>query len=329
MRGRASTGARAVRCPPGPPRHQVTSPAQRRAHTPQWIFVSLVSCCIAASLAEMYVPARRRSTFRKLSRVAKARLAPPRSGIPSLLAISADHTAARSTPRPEVSTVSAATCARGMAARPSRLVRSARPLPGRSPQHPQYNATVADPLRRLVRNALHARVLCLLILPHWLVRRRWKLDVSGSTTRGVATVAHTTPQGHRVHHLWWRTAHPRGGNSLPPNLRADSMADRAGVLGRAAAVVCHQHLLQRVSRSVAPTSAAATLTPPSHLEKLNTVCLYWTGGAVIIIIVTLLARAEHRNSGKFAFSHVSGPEGQWRPACRAVLPARPVPSEQR
>ncbi|KAL1411736.1 hypothetical protein Q8F55_002702 [Vanrija albida] len=48
-----------------------------------------------------------------------------------------------------------------------------------------------------------------------------------------------------------------------------------------------------------------------HLEKLNTVCLYWTGGAVIIIIVTLLARAETRNSGKFAFSHFDASTSGW------------------
>lgn len=42
-----------------------------------------------------------------------------------------------------------------------------------------------------------------------------------------------------------------------------------------------------------------------YLDKLNTVCLWWTGSSVIIIIVTLLAMADTRNSGKFAFSHVS------------------------
>ncbi|BEJ15277.1 hypothetical protein CspHIS471_0410440 [Cutaneotrichosporon sp. HIS471] len=48
-----------------------------------------------------------------------------------------------------------------------------------------------------------------------------------------------------------------------------------------------------------------------HLDKLNTICLYWTGASVIIIIVTLLTRAEKRNSAKFAFSHFDSSLSGW------------------
>jgi len=43
----------------------------------------------------------------------------------------------------------------------------------------------------------------------------------------------------------------------------------------------------------------------SHLELLNTICLYWTAASVLIIIITLLVMAPERHSGKYAFSHVS------------------------
>lgn len=48
-----------------------------------------------------------------------------------------------------------------------------------------------------------------------------------------------------------------------------------------------------------------------YLDKLNTVCLWWTGSSVIIIIVTLLAMADTRNSGKFAFSHFDAQHSGW------------------
>ncbi|WRT64944.1 uncharacterized protein IL334_001884 [Kwoniella shivajii] len=47
-----------------------------------------------------------------------------------------------------------------------------------------------------------------------------------------------------------------------------------------------------------------------YLDKLNTVCLYWTGISVVIII-TLLSMADHRNSGKFAFSHFDATNSGW------------------
>ncbi|WVQ69053.1 uncharacterized protein L199_007265 [Kwoniella botswanensis] len=47
-----------------------------------------------------------------------------------------------------------------------------------------------------------------------------------------------------------------------------------------------------------------------YLDKLNTICLYWTGASVIII-VTLLSMADNRNSGKFAFSHFDASPSGW------------------
>ncbi|WWC87119.1 uncharacterized protein L201_002005 [Kwoniella dendrophila CBS 6074] len=46
-----------------------------------------------------------------------------------------------------------------------------------------------------------------------------------------------------------------------------------------------------------------------YLDKLNTICLYWTG--ISVIIVTLLSMADHRNSGKFAFSHFDASNSGW------------------
>lgn len=48
-----------------------------------------------------------------------------------------------------------------------------------------------------------------------------------------------------------------------------------------------------------------------HLDKLNNICLWWTGASVIIIIVTLLAKADNRNSAKFAFSHFDAQYSGW------------------
>ncbi|WVW78660.1 hypothetical protein I302_100620 [Kwoniella bestiolae CBS 10118] len=47
-----------------------------------------------------------------------------------------------------------------------------------------------------------------------------------------------------------------------------------------------------------------------YLDKLNTICLYWTGISVVII-VTLLSMADNRNSGKFAFSHFDASNSGW------------------
>lgn len=146
----------------------------------------------------------------------------------------------------------------------------------------------------------------------------------------------THTQGYSINHVRRVAAHPRRRDALPRRLCPDRVADGAGVLGGADWVVVHQRLLQPVSLGVwngpawregvrralgplghrysqpQPASPSPRRSPrslgadPSHLEKLNTICLYWTAGAVIIIIITLLVRADHRNSGKFAFSHVSG-----------------------
>ncbi|ORY23939.1 amino acid/polyamine transporter I [Naematelia encephala] len=48
-----------------------------------------------------------------------------------------------------------------------------------------------------------------------------------------------------------------------------------------------------------------------HLDKLNNICLWWTGASVIMIIITLLAMADTRNSGKFAFSQFDASYSGW------------------
>ena len=49
----------------------------------------------------------------------------------------------------------------------------------------------------------------------------------------------------------------------------------------------------------------------AHLDKLNTLCLYWTAASVIIIIVTLLVMADHRNSAEYAFTHFDASNSGW------------------
>lgn len=47
--------------------------------------------------------------------------------------------------------------------------------------------------------------------------------------------------------------------------------------------------------------ALVNLLPNRYLDQLNHACMYWTGASVIIILITLLAMADTRNSGQFVF----------------------------
>ncbi|KAH8090415.1 amino acid/polyamine transporter I [Filobasidium floriforme] len=51
----------------------------------------------------------------------------------------------------------------------------------------------------------------------------------------------------------------------------------------------------------------------SHLDKLNKVCLWWTGASVIIIIVTLLVKAPRRNSAAYAFGEFDASASGYTP----------------
>ncbi|MDU4205981.1 MAG: amino acid permease [Cutibacterium acnes] len=65
-------------------------------------------------------------------------------------------------------------------------------------------------------------------------------------------------------------------------------------------------------RSVAPSSDVdRPPADPSHLEFLNTLCLYWTGAGVIAIVVSLLVKAPSRNSGAYAFGHFDASASGW------------------
>lgn len=49
-----------------------------------------------------------------------------------------------------------------------------------------------------------------------------------------------------------------------------------------------------------------------YLDKLNTICVYWTGASVIIILVTLLAMGRGgRRSGAFVFGNYDESRGGW------------------
>ena len=48
-----------------------------------------------------------------------------------------------------------------------------------------------------------------------------------------------------------------------------------------------------------------------YLDHINQMCIYWTSASVIIILVTLLVKADHRRSGAFVFSHFDASASGW------------------
>ncbi|RYP44228.1 hypothetical protein DL768_009292 [Monosporascus sp. mg162] len=48
-----------------------------------------------------------------------------------------------------------------------------------------------------------------------------------------------------------------------------------------------------------------------YLDLINTVCIYWTGASVIILLVTLLSMADQRRSGEFVFAHYDASGSGW------------------
>lgn len=48
-----------------------------------------------------------------------------------------------------------------------------------------------------------------------------------------------------------------------------------------------------------------------YLDLINKVCIYWTGAAVVIIIVTILAMADDRRNAEFVFSHYDASASGW------------------
>ncbi|KAL4900280.1 hypothetical protein BDW74DRAFT_162011 [Aspergillus multicolor] len=47
------------------------------------------------------------------------------------------------------------------------------------------------------------------------------------------------------------------------------------------------------------------------LDLINKVCIFWTGGSVIVILVVLLSMADDRRNGKFVFGHFDASESGW------------------
>ncbi|KAL4754918.1 hypothetical protein BDW72DRAFT_164654 [Aspergillus terricola var. indicus] len=47
------------------------------------------------------------------------------------------------------------------------------------------------------------------------------------------------------------------------------------------------------------------------LDLINKVCIFWTGGSVIAILVVLLSMADDRRNGKFVFGHFDASESGW------------------
>lgn len=48
-----------------------------------------------------------------------------------------------------------------------------------------------------------------------------------------------------------------------------------------------------------------------YLNLINTICIYWTGASVIIILITLLVTADDRRNAKFVFSHFDASASGW------------------
>ncbi|PSN67812.1 amino acid permease-like protein [Corynespora cassiicola Philippines] len=48
-----------------------------------------------------------------------------------------------------------------------------------------------------------------------------------------------------------------------------------------------------------------------YLDLINKVCIYWTGGSVIIILVTLLSMADVKRNAKFVFTHYDASASGW------------------
>lgn len=48
-----------------------------------------------------------------------------------------------------------------------------------------------------------------------------------------------------------------------------------------------------------------------YLDIINKVCLYWTSGSVVIIMVTLLAMADTKRSADYVFAHYDASASGW------------------
>lgn len=48
-----------------------------------------------------------------------------------------------------------------------------------------------------------------------------------------------------------------------------------------------------------------------YLDLINKICIYWTSGSVLIILITVLSMADNKRSAKFVFSHYDSSASGW------------------
>ncbi|KAF2491774.1 amino acid permease-like protein [Lophium mytilinum] len=56
---------------------------------------------------------------------------------------------------------------------------------------------------------------------------------------------------------------------------------------------------------------AVNIFGAKYLDLINKICIYWTSGSVIIILITLLSMADHKRSGEFVFAHYDASASGW------------------
>ncbi|KAF2810742.1 amino acid transporter [Mytilinidion resinicola] len=56
---------------------------------------------------------------------------------------------------------------------------------------------------------------------------------------------------------------------------------------------------------------AVNIFGAKYLDLINKICIYWTSGSVIIILVTVLSMADHKRSGEFVFAHYDASQSGW------------------
>jgi amino acid transporter len=57
--------------------------------------------------------------------------------------------------------------------------------------------------------------------------------------------------------------------------------------------------------------ALVNIFASKYLDWINKLCIGWTAASVVIILVTLLAMADHRRSGVFVFAHYDASTSGW------------------
>ncbi|EHA46912.1 hypothetical protein MCOR27_002017 [Pyricularia oryzae] len=48
-----------------------------------------------------------------------------------------------------------------------------------------------------------------------------------------------------------------------------------------------------------------------YLDQINTLCIYWTGASIVIILIVLLAMAPNKRDGEFVFTHYDASASGW------------------